>query len=104
VAAKIAAHAADIARGLQDADTRDRKLSTARSNLDWDTHLAASLDPQTAQRMHREACQEIGATELHSADYCSMCGQHWCSARINKEVREAIGSRTTVTSSSSPAR
>jgi phosphomethylpyrimidine synthase len=104
VAAKIAAHAADIARGLQGADTRDRKLSTARSNLDWDTHLATSLDPQTADRMHREACQEIGATELHSADYCSMCGQHWCSARINKEVREAIGSRTTVTSSSSPAR
>jgi len=111
VSAKIAAHAADLARGLPGADTRDRKLSVARSNLDWETHLAAALDPQTADRMHREACQEIGATELHSADYCSMCGQHWCSARINKEVREAIGRRTaedggqrTVRSSSSPAR
>jgi phosphomethylpyrimidine synthase len=106
VAAKIAAHAADIARGLEGADAPDRKLSTARSNLDWDTHLAASLDPQTADRMHREACQglsnaelgvgdpqEIGGTELHSADYCSMCGQHWCSARINREVREAMGRR-----------
>jgi phosphomethylpyrimidine synthase len=95
VAAKIAAHAADLARGLSGADTRDRKLSVARSNLDWETHLATSLDPQTADRMHREACQEIGATELHSADYCSMCGQHWCSARINKEVREAVGRRRT---------
>ncbi len=104
VAAQIAAHAADLARGLKGADTRDRKLSVARSNLDWDTHLATSLDPQTADRMHREACQEIGATELHSADYCSMCGQHWCSARINKEVREAIGKRRAITSSSSPAR
>jgi phosphomethylpyrimidine synthase len=104
VAAKIAAHAADLARGLRGADTRDRKLSVARSNLDWEAHLATSLDPQTADRMHREACQEIGATELHSADYCSMCGQHWCSARINKEVREAIGRQRAVTSSSSPIR
>jgi len=104
VAAKIAAHAADLARGLKGAATRDRELSVARSNLDWKTHLATSLDPQTADRMHREACQEIGATELHSADYCSMCGQHWCSARINREVREALGGRRTVTSSSSPAR
>lgn len=90
VAAKIAAHGADIARGLQGADARDRKLSVARSNLDWETHLGTSLDPQTAERMHREACQEIGTTELRSADYCSMCGQHWCSVRINREVRQAI--------------
>jgi len=89
VAAKIAAHAADIARGLQGADARDRKLSVARSNLDWETHIATSLDPQTADRMHREACQEMG-TESRSADYCSMCGQHWCSVRINREVREAL--------------
>jgi hypothetical protein len=43
--------------------------------------------------MHREACQEIGTTELRSADYCSMCGQHWCSVRINREVRDAIRQR-----------
>jgi phosphomethylpyrimidine synthase len=90
VAAKIAAHAADIARGLKGADARDRKLSVARSNLDWETHLGTSLDPQTADRMHREACQEMGTTESRSADYCSMCGQHWCSVRINREVRQAI--------------
>ncbi len=92
VAAKIAAHAADIARGLPGADARDRKLSVARSDLDWGTHLATSLDPQTADRMHREACQEMGTTP-DSADYCSMCGQHWCSVRINKEVRQTIGGR-----------
>jgi phosphomethylpyrimidine synthase len=95
VAAKIAAHAADIARGFKGADTRDRELSIARSNLDWETHLGTSLDPQTADRMHREACHEMGTTESRSADYCSMCGQHWCSIRINREVREAIGRRRT---------
>ncbi len=89
VAAKIAAHAADLARGLKGTEARDRKLSMARSNLDWATHLATSLDPPTADRMHREACQEMG-TMPDSADYCSMCGQHWCSIRINREVRQAI--------------
>ncbi len=48
-----------------------------------------SLDPQTADRMHREACGEMGTTP-DSADYCSMCGQHWCSLRINKELRQAV--------------
>ncbi|MBN1360291.1 MAG: phosphomethylpyrimidine synthase ThiC [Sedimentisphaerales bacterium] len=90
VAAKIAAHGADIARGLNNAALRDRKLSVARTNLDWNTHLNESIDPETADRMHREACQEIGDRELHSADYCSMCGQHWCSVRINKEIRELV--------------
>lgn len=90
VAAKIAAHAADIARGLKGADERDRRLSTARSNLDWQTHFGESLDPKTADRMHREACREMGVAEARSADYCSMCGQHWCSVRINREVRQAV--------------
>jgi phosphomethylpyrimidine synthase len=90
VAAKIAGHAADVARGLAGVAQRDRRLSTARSNLDWETHFAESLDPKTAERMHGEACREMGTTELRSADYCSMCGQHWCSVRINREVRETI--------------
>jgi len=90
IAAKIAAHAADIARGLKGAAERDKKLSAARTNLDWQTHLGESLDPQTAERMHRQACREIGVEELPSADYCSMCGKAWCSVRINKEIREAI--------------
>jgi phosphomethylpyrimidine synthase len=90
IAAKIAAHAADIARGLKGAAERDKKLSEARTNLNWHTHLAESLDPQTAEKMHRQACREIGAEELPSADYCSMCGKAWCSVRINREIREAI--------------
>jgi phosphomethylpyrimidine synthase len=88
VAAKIAAHAADIARGLKGAAEQDKKLSIARASLDWKTHLAESLDPQTAERMHRESCKEIGAEELPSADYCSMCGRQWCSVRINREIRK----------------
>jgi len=101
VASKIAAHAADIARGLKGAAERDRTLSIARFNLDWKTHLAESFDPKTAERMHDEACKEIDApvpsevegAELPSADYCSMCGRQWCSVRINKEIRENIKSK-----------
>ena len=90
VASKIAAHAADIARGLPGAADRDRKLSIARGNLDWHTHLAESLDPATAETMHIEACRQAGAKEFAEADYCSMCGKNWCSVRINKEIREKI--------------
>jgi len=89
IAAKIAAHAADVARGLKGAADRDKRLSIARTSLDWKTHLAESLDPQTAERMHREACKEMGTKSL-SADYCSMCGQKWCSLRINREIQKAI--------------
>jgi phosphomethylpyrimidine synthase len=88
ITAKIAAHAADIARGLKGVSEQDRKLSIARTNLDWKTHLAASLDPQTAESMHIEACKEMGLERSRSADYCSMCGQQWCSVRINKELRK----------------
>ncbi len=95
IAAKIAAHAADIARGLKDTAERDKKLSIARTNLDWKTHFAESLDPQTAEKMHRQACKEIGAEELPSADYCSMCGKAWCSLRINQEIRGAIKLKNT---------
>jgi len=97
IAAKIAAHAADIARGLKGASEQDRKLSSARTNLDWKTHLATSLDPQTAETMHNEACKEMGAMKAATADYCSMCGQQWCSVRINREIQEAIKQQTHTT-------
>ncbi len=90
IAAKIAAHAADVARGLKGASEQDRKLSIARTNLDWKTHLAASIDPQTAEAKHFEACKEMGIQQTSSADYCSMCGQQWCSVRINREIRKAV--------------
>ncbi len=89
VASKIAAHAADVARGWGQAADADRRLSTARSNLDWDTHLSLSLDPQTARTMHQEACKGAQSGDVEGADYCTMCGQHWCSLRVNKEIREA---------------
>jgi len=90
IAAKIAAHAADIARGLKGAAERDKRLSIARTNLDWRTHFDESLDPQTAERMHREVCKEVETRESTSDDYCSMCGRQWCSVRINREIHEAI--------------
>ncbi len=99
IAAKIAAHAADVARGLNGASEQDKKLSTARANLDWKTHLAASLNPQTAEAMHLEACKEMGTDRISSADYCSMCGQQWCSVRINKEIQKAIKHLASVTHS-----
>jgi phosphomethylpyrimidine synthase len=89
IAAKIAAHAADVARGLKGAAEKDKNLSIARTNLDWKMHIAESLDPQTAEKMHRESYEEMGQ-ELPSADYCSMCGRNWCSVRINKEISQAI--------------
>ena len=52
-------------------------------------------DPATAERMHIEACEEIAPEQLPSADYCTMCGQKWCSVRINKEIREFINSGKT---------
>ena len=105
IASKIAAHAADVARGLKDATERDRRLSIARANLDWKTHLAESLDPEVAERMHSEVCPvrsessspvltSNGAKNLPSADYCSMCGREWCSVRINREIREQIANRS----------
>ena len=92
IAAKIAAHAADVARGLKGAADRDKRLSIARTGLDWKTHLAESLDPQTAERMHREACEKAngGLKPTLQSDYCSMCGQKWCSVRLNREIQKAI--------------
>ncbi len=92
IASKIAAHAADVARGLPGAADRDLRLSTARANLDWNGHISESLDPKTAQRMHEEACASSEMPETKdSADYCTMCGRDWCSVRINKEIRDACG-------------
>ncbi|UCE47421.1 MAG: phosphomethylpyrimidine synthase ThiC [Phycisphaerales bacterium] len=95
IAAKIAGHAADIARGLPGAAERDRKLSVARRDLNWKAHLSESLDPQTAERMHDEACRQINEGGPSSADYCSMCGKAWCSVRINKEIRDAFKAQGT---------
>ncbi|MBP8304449.1 MAG: phosphomethylpyrimidine synthase ThiC [Phycisphaerae bacterium] len=88
VAAKIAAHAADIARGLPGASDADRRISLARRDFDWRAHLGGSLDPVTATRMYREACQDSRALQDRDADFCTMCGEQWCSLRVNKELRQ----------------
>jgi len=92
VAAKIAAHAADVARGLKHAAEQDKRLSIARANLNWKEHIAESLDPRTARLMHDQACKDIVPDPSHPADYCSMCGRQWCSVRINTEIRQALRS------------
>jgi len=90
VASKIAAHAADVARGLKGAPERDKRLSIARAQLDWKTHLAESLDPVTAEKIHERACAELSNQGTSEADYCTMCGRQWCSVRINREIRETL--------------
>ena len=83
IAYKIAAHAADVALKIPGARDRDDQLSAARANLDWPTHLALSLDPDTARQMHDEK-------QLPDTNHCTMCGKQWCSVRINKELQESL--------------
>ena len=79
VASKIAAHAADIARGIKGARERDDEMARARSNLDWDSMYNLSLNPEKARHIRKEQCSD-------DLDTCTMCGDY-CSAKINKEVR-----------------
>jgi phosphomethylpyrimidine synthase len=89
IASKIAAHAADVARGFGNAAQRDKELSIARANLDWKKHLELSIDPATARMMYEEACRQSSLGEgQHDQDYCTMCGKEWCSVRISKELRQ----------------
>jgi phosphomethylpyrimidine synthase len=90
VACKIAAHAADVARGFPAAVEKDRNLSIARAALDWQKHLDSAIDPKTARMMYEEACAHSRISkEATRDDYCTMCGKAWCSVRINKELKEA---------------
>ncbi len=93
IAARIAAHAADVARGLPGAADCDRKLSMARAGLDWKTHLDTAIDPETARRMYEEACYESRMEPGGDNDFCTMCGKNWCSVRINRELRESMAER-----------
>jgi phosphomethylpyrimidine synthase len=79
IASKIAAHAADIARGIPGARDRDDAMSRARSNLDWEGMYNISLNPEKARAIRKE-------TGKDGEDVCTMCGD-FCSAKINKECR-----------------
>ncbi|MGA2916518.1 MAG: phosphomethylpyrimidine synthase ThiC [Sedimentisphaerales bacterium] len=93
IAAKIAAHAADVARGLPGSAEKDKQLSIARAALDWKKHIAGSIDPKTAQKFHTQACIKSINPTAENDDYCTMCGKDWCSLRINKELSKMFGKK-----------
>jgi len=83
VSYKIAAHAADIARGLPGARDRDDAISDARAGFEWDRQFELAYDGEAAREI-RNRGQEGDAGETH--DYCSMCGRDWCAMRISQEA------------------
>ena len=82
---KIAAHAADLAKGHPGAQARDNALSQARFEFRWEDQFNLSLDPETARAFHDETLPAEGAKVAH---FCSMCGPHFCSMQITQEVRD----------------
>ncbi|PXX65193.1 hydroxymethylpyrimidine synthase [Nocardia tenerifensis] len=82
---KIAAHAADLAKGHPHAQDRDNELSKARFEFRWRDQFALSLDPDTAREYHDET---LPAEPAKTAHFCSMCGPKFCSMRISADVRE----------------
>jgi len=85
IAYKIAAHAADLAKGHPHAQDRDNALSKARFEFRWYDQFALSLDPDTAREYHDET---LPAEPAKSAHFCSMCGPKFCSMRITQDVRD----------------
>ena len=84
IAYKIAAHAADLAKGHPGAQYRDNAISKARFEFRWEDQFNLSLDPETAREFHDETLPAEGAKTAH---FCSMCGPHFCSMRITEDVR-----------------
>ncbi len=82
---KIAAHAADLAKGHPGAQYRDNALSKARFEFRWEDQFNLSLDPETAREFHDETLPSEGAKSAH---FCSMCGPHFCSMKITEDVRK----------------
>ncbi len=85
IAYKIAAHAADLAKGHPGAQYRDNALSKARFEFRWEDQFNLSLDPLTARAFHDETLPQEGAKTAH---FCSMCGPHFCSMKITEDVRK----------------
>jgi phosphomethylpyrimidine synthase len=84
IAYKIAAHAADLAKGHPGAQAWDDALSDARFEFRWEDQFELALDPDTARSMHDET---LPAAPAKTAHFCSMCGPHFCSMRISQDVR-----------------
>src|SRR6266480_365058 len=85
IAYKIAAHAADLAKGHPGAQYRDNAISKARFEFRWEDQFNLALDPETAREFHDETLPMEGAKSAH---FCSMCGPHFCSMRITEDVRK----------------
>jgi len=85
MAYKIAAHAADLAKGHPGAQIRDNALSKARFEFRWDDQFNLGLDPDKAKQFHDETLPQEGAKLAH---FCSMCGPHFCSMKITQDVRD----------------
>ena len=103
IAYKIAAHAADVAKGHPGARARDDALSQARFEFRWHDQFNLALDPDTARRYHDETLPAEGAKEAH---FCSMCGPKFCSMKVTHEVREfaAAQAQATLADADSAAR
>ncbi len=82
---KLAAHAADLAKGHPGAQYRDNALSKARFEFRWEDQFNLGLDPEKAKEFHDETLPADGAKLAH---FCSMCGPHFCSMKITQDVRE----------------
>jgi phosphomethylpyrimidine synthase len=82
---KLAAHAADLAKGHPGAQLRDNALSKARFEFRWEDQFNLALDPEVAREYHDETLPQEGAKLAH---FCSMCGPHFCSMKITQDVRE----------------
>ncbi len=85
MAYKIAAHAADLAKGHPGAQIRDNALSKARFEFRWEDQFNLGLDPDKAREFHDETLPQDGAKLAH---FCSMCGPHFCSMKITQDVRD----------------
>jgi phosphomethylpyrimidine synthase len=85
MAYKLAAHAADLAKGHPGAQLRDNALSKARFEFRWEDQFNLGLDPDKAREFHDETLPQHGAKLAH---FCSMCGPHFCSMKITQDVRE----------------
>ncbi len=82
---KIAAHAADLAKGHPGAQARDNAMSKARFEFRWEDQFNIGLDPEKAREFHDETLPKESAKVAH---FCSMCGPHFCSMKISQDVRE----------------
>jgi phosphomethylpyrimidine synthase len=91
IAYKIAAHAADLAKGHPRAQQRDDALSKARFEFRWNDQFALSLDPDTARAFHDET---LPAEPAKTAHFCSMCGPKFCSMRITQDIRDAMAQKS----------